>query len=90
VATCWLTEPSSRLVKPPRPRLPTTSIAALRAASSRMEIGSPITAAPETSMPGSQVRASAAAAAAIWSNCCAMTSGSSATPPNASTGPFHV
>ncbi|OJF14996.1 hypothetical protein BG844_06855 [Couchioplanes caeruleus subsp. caeruleus] len=34
VATCWLTEPSSRPAKPPRPRLPTTSRSASRDTSS--------------------------------------------------------
>ena len=44
--TCWLTEPSRRLAKPPRPRLPTTRRSASRASCSRTSAACPSTAMP--------------------------------------------
>src|SRR5262249_47027188 len=87
--TCWLTDPSSSVLKPPRPRLPTTIRSTSAPRSSSASAGSPWTATASTCNDG---RSSFTLASASSATSCprrrkeSNTTGSSGTTP----GPYSA
>ena len=64
--TCWLTDPSSRPLKPPRPREPTTTRSASEHCSSTAVAPLPTAATGSTSIPSSSLPMAVIMASTVW------------------------